>query len=104
MFWTAAWKIVSGSKRRKWSARSLARRAPTPATARPAPTGGSSGSVRSACWRDATDAKVKALLRELLTETPTTLAEWLRLGAMIRDVECDLRRAGKLPEIPNFGP
>jgi hypothetical protein len=55
-------------------------------------------------WRDATDAKVKALLRELLTETPTTLAEWLRLGAMIRDVECDLRRAGKLPEIPNFGP
>jgi hypothetical protein len=55
-------------------------------------------------WRDATDAEVKALLRELLAETPTTLAEWLRLGAMIRDTEFDLRRAGKLPQIPNFGP
>ena len=55
-------------------------------------------------WRDATDAEVKALLRELLAETPTTLAEWLRLGAMIRDTEFDLRWAGKLPQIPNFGP
>jgi hypothetical protein len=55
-------------------------------------------------WRDATDAEVKALLRELIAETPATLAEWLRMGAMIRDVEYDLRRAGKLPEIPNFGP
>ena len=52
--------------------------------------------------RDATDPDVKALLRELLAETPTTLAEWLRLGAMIRETEFELRRAGKLPAIPNF--
>jgi len=55
-------------------------------------------------WRDATDPDAKVLLRELLAETPTTLAEWLRLGGMIRDAEYDLRYAGKLPKIPNFGP
>jgi hypothetical protein len=55
-------------------------------------------------WREATDLHVKALLRELLDETPKSLDEWLILGGMIRDAEVDLRRAGKLPQIPNFGP
>jgi hypothetical protein len=55
-------------------------------------------------WREAADPDVRALLRELLNETPTTLGEWLMLGGMIRDAEADLRRAGKLPLIPNFGP
>jgi hypothetical protein len=55
-------------------------------------------------WRDATDHETKGLLRELLAETPTTLAEWLHLGDMICNTEFDLRRAGKLPPIPNFGP
>jgi hypothetical protein len=55
-------------------------------------------------WRDATDSEVKALLRELLAETPRTLPEWLILGEMIRDAEADLRRAGKLPPVPNFEP
>jgi len=54
--------------------------------------------------RDSTDAEVKALLREVLAETPRNLEEWLAQGAMIRDAEADLRRAGKLPPIPNFGP
>ena len=54
--------------------------------------------------RDSPDAEVKALLRELLVETPRTRDEWLKLGAMIRDAEADLRRAGKLPAVPNFGP
>jgi len=55
-------------------------------------------------WRDATDPETKALLRELLAETPTTLAEWLHLGDMICNAEFDLRRAGKLPPIPTFRP
>lgn len=55
-------------------------------------------------WRDSTDPEVKALLRGLLHETPQTLEEWLVLGGMIQDAEADLRRAGKLPPIPNFGP
>jgi hypothetical protein len=55
-------------------------------------------------WRDATDPEVKARLRELLAETPRTLAEWLVLGDMIRAAEYDLRRAGKLPPVPNYGP
>src|SRR2546430_2323947 len=54
--------------------------------------------------RDSPDAEVKALLREVLAETPRNLEEWLALGAMIRDTEADLRRAGKLPPIPNFAP
>lgn len=54
--------------------------------------------------RDATDGEVKAVLRELLAETPRTLDEWLILAGMIRDAEADLRRIGKLPPIPNFGP
>jgi hypothetical protein len=52
--------------------------------------------------RDSPDADVKALLRELLVETPQTQNEWLVLGAMIRDAEADLRRTGKLPPVPNF--
>jgi len=32
------------------------------------------------------------------------LEEWLALGRMIADAEADLRRAGKLPPVPNFGP
>jgi hypothetical protein len=55
-------------------------------------------------WRDASDPDIKALLRELLAETPRTLTEWLRLGDMICGAEVDLRRAGKLPPIPNFDP
>lgn len=55
-------------------------------------------------WREVTDPDVKAILRELLDETPKSLDEWLILGGMIRDAEVDLRRAGKLPRIPNFGP
>jgi hypothetical protein len=55
-------------------------------------------------WRDAADPEVKAHLRELLAETPRTLDEWLTLGGMIRDAESDLRRAGKLPPVPNYGP
>ena len=55
-------------------------------------------------WRDALDAEVTALLRELLAETPRTLEEWLALGRMIAAAEADLRRAGKLPPVPNFGP
>jgi hypothetical protein len=43
-------------------------------------------------------------LRKLFNETPTTLGEWLLLGGVIRDAEADLRRAGKLPPTPNFGP
>jgi hypothetical protein len=54
--------------------------------------------------RDAQDPQVKALLRELLAETPRTLGEWLTLGTLIREAEFDLRRAGKLPPIPNFRP
>jgi hypothetical protein len=54
--------------------------------------------------RDTPDPEVKALLRELLVETPRTRDEWLKLGEMIRDAEADLRRAGKLPPVPNFGP
>jgi hypothetical protein len=50
------------------------------------------------------DPEVKALYRELLAETPRTRDEWLILGGIIRDAESDLRRAGKLPPIPNFGP
>ncbi len=55
-------------------------------------------------WRDAADPEVKARLRELLAETPRTLDEWLVLGDMIRAAEHDLRRAGKLPPVPNYGP
>jgi len=54
--------------------------------------------------RDATDPDAKALLRALLDETPKTQAEWLALGDMICHAEADLRRVGKLPQIPNFGP
>jgi hypothetical protein len=54
-------------------------------------------------WRDTVDHDAKALLRELLAETPRTLDQWLILGGMIRDAEFDLRKAGKLPPIPNFG-
>lgn len=54
--------------------------------------------------RDSPGPEVKALYRELLAETPRTQDEWLVFGAMIRDAEADLRRAGKLPPIPNFGP
>jgi hypothetical protein len=55
-------------------------------------------------WRDAADPEVKTRLRELLSETPRSLDEWLILGDMIRDAESDLRRAGKLPPVPNYGP
>jgi hypothetical protein len=54
--------------------------------------------------RESADGEVKALFRELLNETPRTLEEWLVLGTMIRDAEADLRRAGKLPPVPNFSP
>jgi hypothetical protein len=54
--------------------------------------------------RDSPDGDVKALVRELLAETPRTLDEWLILAEMFRDAEADLRRTGKLPPIPNFGP
>src|SRR5262245_48706195 len=53
--------------------------------------------------RASPDPEVKALLRELLVETPQTQDEWLILGGKIRDAEADLRRAGKLVPIPNFG-
>ena len=52
--------------------------------------------------RDSPDPEVKALLRELLVETPRTRDEWLILGGMIRDAEAELRRTGKLPPVPNF--
>jgi hypothetical protein len=55
-------------------------------------------------WRDAADPEVKALLRELLAETPRTLTEWLAFGRLIAAAEADLRQAGKLPPVPNFGP
>lgn len=53
-------------------------------------------------WRDAADAEVKAALREVLTETPRTEAEWLILEDIIGSAEFDLRRAGKLPPVPNY--
>ncbi|HKB05370.1 MAG TPA: hypothetical protein VKD90_24310 [Gemmataceae bacterium] len=39
----------------------------------------------------------------LLDETPKTQAEWLTLGDKICHAEVDLRRAGTLPPVPNFG-
>lgn len=54
--------------------------------------------------RASPDADVQGLIRELLAETPRTMDEWLALGAIIRDAEADLRRAGRLPPVPNFGP